>query len=107
MTTTYPLAASVTLDGSGNGTATIAPRGSGMSTITRTTVSVATAVKMPIAQTFINVATPPNLVDATYTGANDSSDTTIPLQPGSQLLCVWSGGDAGALATVTCQITQE
>jgi hypothetical protein len=45
---------------------------------------------------------PQNLLGATFTGSSgDSFGPTVTIQPGQHLLAVWSGGDAGQLATLS------
>lgn len=105
MTQTFQVSGAVTLDSSGNGTATI-PTGGGDWVITGVTVNVSTAVNQPIAQLYRNVVAAPNLVGASYTGANDTAGGRIVLQQGGLLLCKWTGGDAGARATVTANVVQ-
>ena len=99
-----PLRQSTVLDGSGNGFVTIqAQRGDLV--IKYTTVTVSTANSQPVA-TVYRGAQNGTVLDATYTGANDTSDTRIVLRQGEQLFVVWVGGDPGATATATFACVQ-
>ena len=89
--------ASVKLDANGNGQCSVGPAGVDW-VITTTTVSTATAVKQPIANLYLNGVSQANLVDGTYTGSGDTTDTKHLLQPGEQLYATWTGGDPGTLA---------
>ena len=93
-----------TLDGSGNATIIVGPRNALQTWYpNRISVNVTSNVKEPVFKyyrgtTVGNV----NYIDGTYTGSNDSSQVLgIVLHPGESLLCQWTGGDVGAIATVT------
>ena len=92
------------LDGSGNATIVIGPSYTYQTWYpNRISVNVTSNVKEPVfkyyrGRTVGNI----NYLDGTYTGSNDSSAVLgIVLHPGETLLCQWTGGDAGAIATVT------
>jgi hypothetical protein len=69
--------------------------------VTRVAVSVTSNVKEPVAQVYIGSVSPGNLLAGTYTGSLDSSDEDQWINPAQPLLCAWTGGDAGAVATLS------
>jgi hypothetical protein len=89
-----------TLDSSGNGSVVFGPTRQRQKWIPPLTVAVSTStsVKMPTAQLFLG--NQPQ--GGTYTGAQDADDLpALTLYAGQQLKVVWSGGDAGAIASAT------
>jgi hypothetical protein len=106
MSLTVPLDAyaSVTLNGSGNGTVSVGPNVPGVIWFPSTAaVSTSTGTNVPLAFLYQGIsASASSLISATYTGSADSTD--LPSQPmysGTQLICKWTGGDAGAVATLS------
>ncbi len=94
--------AQVVLDASGNGQVTVGPnRATEYWHVTKMAVLTSTAVKVPSAYVYTDSVSPSNLLDATYTGSQDSTDLDVPLAPGRRLVIRWTGGDVGALATVS------
>jgi len=95
-------AKNVVLDSNGNGTVQIGPAKANERWRVRTVaVSTSTAVKVPTASVYTGYLAPGNLIGGTYTGSNDSTDVDVELGPGSFLTVQWTGGDAGARATVS------
>jgi hypothetical protein len=105
--------ASVTLNGSGNGTAKVGP-------LTAREVWSPTNASVKTNQTVITneaqcalysgpSATQPNFKDLTFTGSSgDASDKIAGrLKVGNYIWAVWSGGDAGAIATLSVTGTKE
>src|SRR5512142_595995 len=97
--------ASVVLDGTGAGTASIGPTGS-VGWWEPETVSVKTSTSTAVPKTLIYVGekvSDLNFVDGTYSGASNSSTNVAGQQvhPGFRVFSSWSGGDAGATATLT------
>lgn len=102
---TVPLSESapVTLDGSGNGTASLGPSSHG-ETWTPATVSV--QVSGPVtneAQCVIYLGHTPtqdNFLDSTFSGSSgDSTDkASYPFRLGWKVWAVWTGGDPGKVA---------
>jgi len=109
----------VTLDGSGNGTARISPgqpgapgsgvgasRNSGLKwDVSGVAVSVATKVSESVAKCFISYgiqsATPLDFQGQTQTGSTgDTCTVSASLRPGDWVTVTWTGGDPGALATM-------
>jgi hypothetical protein len=88
-----------TLSAAGAGTVTLAPTGLEQWRVTRMAVSVTTAVLEPTAKVYVGSVSEQNLLSGTYSGALDSSDENQVLQNGQPLICIWAGGDAGAVAT--------
>lgn len=103
MPRTVPLNASgtVKLSAAGAGTAQVSPTGLETWQITRIAVTVTSNVLEPVAQVYVGSVAPGNLLAGTYTGSLDSSDENQTLNPGQGLLCTWTGGDAGATATLS------
>lgn len=100
----------VTLDGSGNGAVRIGPLYSYQTwKPTQINVVVSTNTKEPVFKYYRGTsAGGANFLGGTYTGSNDSSDISGQiLHPGESFFCQWTGGDAGALATVTLNGTKE
>lgn len=103
MPTTKPLKsyASVTLDASGTGLADILVPTLQTWNLARIAVQTSTNTSEPVAQVYVDSESPGNFLAGTYTGSNDSSDENQMLMPGQHLLCRWTGGDAGAQATLS------
>lgn len=91
----------VTLDSSGSGTVKIGPTSSGQTwRITRASVQTSTAVKVP--QALLYQGNKTTFISGTVSGSNDTDDALNVLLTGSgYIMCVWTGGDAGAVATLT------
>lgn len=103
--------ASVTLDGSGNGTARVGPAAHGVTwKPTVASLKVSTSVNSPTCLVYAGpTATADNFVDGTYTGAQNSTsniDGQV-LYLGQYVHAVWTGGDAGAQATLTVSGTKD
>lgn len=103
--TAVPLSESqpVTLNGSGNGTAKLAPAFG--ETWSPSTVSVKASSSIKEAQCRIYLGTDTsdaNFVDGTLSGSTgDSTDrVTGPVRLPNCIFAVWTGGDAGAQATL-------
>jgi len=102
--------AQVTLDGSGNGAVAIGPSYSYQTWYpTQINVLVTSNVKEPVFKYYRGrTAGQLNYLGGTYTGSNDSSDINgQTLHPGDTFYCVWTGGDAGAVASVSLSGTKE
>lgn len=118
----YPIPdfATVTLDGSGNGTARISPgqaaapgsgvgagRNSGLTwQVSGVAVKVATNTKEAQASAYVSYGIQSTGQDAfrgqTQTGSTgDTCTLSETLRPGDWITVTWSGGDAGAVATMT------
>lgn len=100
-----PGSVTVLLNGSGNGTARIGPLGARESwNAQAASVSVSTRVKEAQCKIFVGTdATTANYVDGTLSGSTgDSTDRvdSYPIPFGQFIFAVWSGGDAGAVATL-------
>lgn len=104
---TLPLseAAFVTLDVSGNGTAKLGPAAHGVAwKPSRVGVKTSTSVLSPKCIVYAGSSpTSDNFVDGTFTGQANATDAIVgqELRLGSYVWAVWTGGDAGAQATVT------
>lgn len=92
---------SVVLDSSGNGTVKLGPTSSGQSWhITRASVQVSSNTKEPTANLWLGNKT--KFISGSYTGSNDTDNELNEYLNGSgYIMCIWTGGDAGATATLT------
>lgn len=102
----------VKLDGSGNGTVKLGPRSHGetwhpeVASVKVSTATAEAACKIYLGHT----ATDDNFLDGTFSGSSgDSTDRVSgnPLWLGNYIFAVWSGGDAGATATLSVIGTRE
>lgn len=94
---------SVTLDGSGNGTVRLGPS-SQFQTWAVDTVSctVSSNTKEPVFKFYRGrTADQSNYIDGTFTGSADSTNVSFTLFPNMVVTGVFTGGDVGALATMT------
>jgi hypothetical protein len=90
-----------TISAAGTATVTLTPNRLETWHLTRIAVSTTTNVLEPVAQVYIGAVSPGNLLSGTYTGSLDSSDENQWLGPALPLICAWSGGDVGAVATLS------
>lgn len=67
--------------------------------ITRMTVQSTSSTLVPVAKVYRGSEAASNLVDGSYTGTQDTSETSIRLMSGEALVCVFEGGDAGSQCT--------
>lgn len=99
-TTQFRRSGQVTLDGSGYGAIRIAPAGRDW-VIQYIAVNVSTTVQESTCVVCADQIGDFYIVDSTRTGSSgDTTDTVHKVQDGHCLYIVWSGGDAGAIATV-------
>jgi hypothetical protein len=95
----------VTLNGSGAGTARVGPTAHGVVwKPSRVAIKTSSATLSPVCQLFVgNAATSENFIDGTFTGQQNATDAVVgqELRLGMYVWAVWTGGDAGAQATVT------
>lgn len=111
--TTVPLnqATTVTLNSSGNGTAKLGPlsaRESWQPAIAH--VSASTAVNEAVCKVYVGSSPiAANFRDGTFSGSSgDASDNVAGLvRVGEWVWGVWTGGDSGAVATLTVTGTKE
>ena len=97
----FRLSQSVVLDGSGNGAVRLAPSGRDW-TVRYIAVNVSTAVLEATAVVCQDQIGDAYIVDTSRTGSSgDTSDTVHDVKDGFCLYVVWSGGDPGAIATVS------
>jgi hypothetical protein len=113
MSTNLPLNVSgqVKLNGSGNGTVTLGPSHLG-EVWYPSTAAVQVATNASEATGFLYsglTPTPGNLLGTTQTASTGDSDDLpgTPVFPGSFLIFVWSGGDAGSVATLSVFGTRD
>ena len=108
----YPLTqdASVVLNSSGNGTASIGPTVGQKWRLRTASIIVPGAILIPQCKIYMGgAAIDPFFVDGTYTGALASTSNVNgkPLTNGQRIFAVWTGGDPGATATLTITGTSE
>lgn len=73
--------------------------------ITNTTVSSASISLVPTARLYRGGEAPSRLIDGTYTGTLDTTDTRYTLRSGEKVLAVFTGASVGAQCTVTVEGT--
>jgi hypothetical protein len=102
---------SVTLDGSGNGTASTGPQITNEAwNVATAAVSVATAAAESVCKTYAGGAVSAGtFIDGTTWGStgDSTSQFSSPVYPGQQVFAVWAGGDPGAAATLVVQGTRQ
>jgi hypothetical protein len=99
------------LDGAGNGTVRLGPNvGQRWTLLTAAIFIAGTIVSSPQCKIFMGgSATPDCLVDGTNTGELNSTTNVanFPLTAGQSIFAVWTGGDVGAIATLSIIGTVE
>jgi hypothetical protein len=96
--------APITLNGSGNGTASSGPlRVKEHWQVSFASVAVATAVKQATCSIYVGTSlSSATFVSTTTLGSSGATcGINQDLQPGQSVFAVWSGGDAGEVATLT------
>lgn len=93
---------SVVLDANGYGAVTFGPSRDPW-TIQRMSVSVSSNTSEPQANIYRGTVNPGTKISGTYSGSNDTDSQVSdnPLYPGETYTCEWTGGDAGATATIS------
>lgn len=71
--------------------------------VASTTVSSTSSTLVPTARLYRGAEQPSRLIDGTYTGTLDTTDTTYKLRSGDKVIAVFSGCDVGAQCTVTVE----
>jgi len=107
-----PGSAAVVLSGAGGGTAKIGPAGPREAWHPEyASVSVATSVKEAQCRIYTGDApVPANFVDGTLSGSTGDGTGRVsgrPLKLGDFIWAVWTGGDAGAVATLNVTGTRD
>lgn len=96
-----PIPVRVTLDGSGNGTATFQPNGNN-ARITTLFVKVATSTLQATVNIYKGQVADTSIIGSTPSGSTGApAFGNIDLVDGETLYVVWTGGDVGAVATAT------
>lgn len=90
----------VRLDSSGNGSVTLQPSNAHQ-TWKVMGVVVQTIPANPTAVPECRITVGGSIVDTTYNGNNDSSDSAYDVPPGTSMVVTWTGGDPNILASVT------
>ncbi len=90
--------AQTVLNASGNGTVRLGPTSTRQTwVVDLAVVSTSTNVSEPVAELFLNSKA--SRLGGTYTGSNDQMGPNTTVRNG-KILCVWTGGDPGAIATL-------
>lgn len=71
-------------------------------TVTKMTVQ-STSVGQSQCRVYRGSESPSRLIEGTYSGNMDSSDTSIQLRNGESLLAVWTKADPGSVCTFTVE----
>lgn len=106
----FTYTASVTLSGAGAGTASIGPQfPREVWDVAVASVSVATNTSEAICKVSQGAIAGQTFVDGTTWGStgDSTSNFSAPVYLGSQVFAVWTGGDAGAVATLTVTGTRR
>lgn len=85
-----------TFDATGTAEVTVSPPG-GVDWHVRITSVSSTSTAQPTATLTLDG----HFLEGTYSGNRDTSDTVYTIPAGSQLVCTWTGGTAGARATLS------
>lgn len=103
--------ASVVLNGSGNGTASIGPTITNeVWTVAVAAVSASSNTNEAICKTYAGAAVSAStFVDGTTWGSTGDSTSSFgaPVYSGQRVFAVWTGGDAGAVATLVINGTRQ
>jgi hypothetical protein len=101
--------ANVTLDQYGNGTVQAGPQIPGVTwTVTLAACTTASVVNTPVFNLYLGDPIPQNNLGGTYSGNNDEYTPLSAVLPNGQYMTgQWTGGDPGALATMTLTGTQQ
>lgn len=94
----------VTLDASGNGTIEIGPNsGPPVWHVTKILVQTDRPGQAPVPkfEFYLDQQTPAGRKGLTYDGSFDESDLNLRVTRGQKLICVWTGGQAGDVASVS------
>lgn len=97
---------SVTLDASGNGRLELGPdtvAGPPYWNVTRVVVRTDRPgqAPVPILSLYLDTEDANGLQDVTYDGSRDATDVDLDLTRGQHLIAVWTGGQAGDVATLS------
>jgi hypothetical protein len=96
------------LDGSGNGIVLFGPSLYGEEwTVTRTGVLTSSAAITTAAIPQVQLYVASRFIDGTYTGSNNTSDTTYQVHSGQQIQVTFLGGQPGDTATVSVSGTRN
>lgn len=106
----FSLGVDITLDGSGAGTARLGPT-FGPPLWHVTAISVRTSQpgigNIPQCSVYRNTIDTNGFIDGTYDGSMNSTDVNFDLAQGGQVIAVWSGGNAGNIASLVVHGTRE
>lgn len=93
-----------TADANGRAEATLQPlRAFERWRVRRMTVQSTSSTLVPTCKVYRGAVSPSRLIDGTYTGTLDHTDTDIAMQNGERLIAVWEGADVGAVCTLSIE----
>jgi len=104
MTVPLSRAGTVTLDGSGTGRVRLGPSvGPPTWQVTRVAVRTSRPGTPPVPRftLYLDTEDGTGLIDQTYDGSADTTDLSVRVFKGGQLIGVWTGGQAGDVATMS------
>jgi hypothetical protein len=107
----FPIRNNLILDANGGGRIDVYPRADADLIIASATVSVTPPAgtvnpKQSTADLYLNGDGQVARLDGTYTGSKDTAYNLGVLTTGGNLTCIWTGGDPGALATLSLMVVQ-
>lgn len=92
----------VTLNASGTGTVKLGPTQYGQRwKVTNVAVATSTAVNVPECRIYLGPPAATSMLGGSFSGNQDTASTQVELLPGQYLTAVWTGGDSGAVATLS------
>lgn len=93
-----------TADANGRAEATLQPlRAFETWRVKRMTVQSTSSTLVPTCRVYRGAVSASRLVDGTYTGTLDHTDTDLALHNGERLIAVWEGADVGAVCTLSIE----
>lgn len=95
----FERSASTVLDASGDGQVEFRAPPAGHWLVTQMTVVTSTADTIPEARVYARAVGDPNLIEGTFTGSRDTSDSEHVVLAGTALIVRWEAGDPGSTAT--------
>lgn len=93
-----------TADANGRAEATLQPlRAFETWHVKRMTVQSTSSTLVPTCKVYRGAVSASRLIDGTYTGTLDHTDTDLSMHNGERLIAVWEGADVGAICTLSIE----
>lgn len=93
-----------TADANGRAEATLQPlRAFETWKVKRLTVQSTSSTLVPTCRVYRGAVSPSRLIDGTYTGTLDHTDTDISMHNGERLIAVWEGADVASVCTLSIE----